>query len=143
MAARVALLATGWFDDVIQVRRVNAGVIEVTTTFVHPAAVIRDADGDHLVDAAGRLLPRSYPHGGAIHPLVITGVHYDRPQRPGAAWEGADLTAALRLLRLVDSRDWRAQIAEIDATRYLAEETLVIRTDRGARIIWGSAPGPI
>ena len=110
-------------------------------TFVTPAAVVRDGEGDHLVDPSGRLLPRTFPHGGAEHQLVITNVRFPRPQRPGSQWEGADVTAALRLLRLIDGKPWRQQIAAIDTSRYLAEEVLVIRTDLGASIIWGSAPG--
>ena len=141
VAAHSALLNTGWFESIAQVRRVEADLVEVHAVFAEPAAVIRDQEGDHLVDSAGRLLPRTYPHGGAQSQLVITGVHFDRPQRPGVRWDGADVVAALRLLRLIDQRPWRDQVAAIDANRFLEDETLLIRTDLGARIVWGSAPG--
>jgi hypothetical protein len=141
VAARHALLDSGWFDEIRQVRRDRADLVRIDAVFVEPAAVIRDDEGDHLVDPAGRLLPRTFPHDGAGAQLVIVGAHFDRPARPGVAWDGADVAAALRLLRLVDARAWRDQIGAIDVSRYLAEETIVIRTDIGARIIWGCAPG--
>lgn len=140
-AARTALLNTGWFDAVHQVRRRRADEVVVEATFVTPAAVVRDDEGDHLVDPSGRLLPRTFPHGGAERQLVITNAHFPRPERPGLPWNGADVTAALRLLRVLDGKPWRGQVAAIDASRYLAEEVLVIRTEIGARIVWGSAPG--
>lgn len=144
---RDALLNTAWFERVDQVRRVQVDVISIEATFVRPFAVIRDAAGDHLVDRTGTLLPMSYPAvtdeeaRASVRRFVITGVHFNRPQQPGRPWEGADVTAALRLLRLIDTRPWFSQVSTIDASRYLADETLVIETDIGARITWGSAPG--
>jgi len=139
--ARAALLDTGWFDAIDQVRRVRADLVTITASFVRPAAVVRDADGDHLVDAHGKLLPRTFPPGGAAAQLVITGAHFTRPQRPGVQWDGADVSAALRLLRLLEGKPWRSQIASVDVSRYLEEGELVLVTDIGAQIIWGSAPG--
>jgi hypothetical protein len=141
---RDALLNTGWFESIEQVRRVRVDLVQVRGTFVRPFAVIRDAEGDHLVDPHGRLLPRSYPHGEAERFLVITGAHFDRPQRPGVQWDGADITAALRLLRLLDSEPWADQISAIEAGDYFDRADgggLVIVTDHGSRIVWGSAPG--
>jgi hypothetical protein len=139
-----ALLNTGWFDSIDQVRRVRADLVRIHATFVRPFAVIRDDEGDHLVDPRGRLLPRSYAQGEASRFIVITGAHFDRPQRPGAQWDGADVTAALRLTRLLDSKPWLGQVSSIDAADYFSREDgggLIITTDRGSRIIWGSAPG--
>ncbi|MDY7108090.1 MAG: hypothetical protein SYC29_05585 [Planctomycetota bacterium] len=141
---RDALLNTGWFESIEQVRRVRADLVRVRGTFVRPFAVIRDADGDHLVDPYGRLLPRSYPPGEAERFIVITGAHFDRPQRPAVQWDGADVTAALRLLRLIDSEPWAEQIEAIEAGEYFDRDEgggLVIVTDRASRIVWGSAPG--
>jgi hypothetical protein len=137
---RDALMSTGWFESIEQVRRVSASHVEVRATYVTPAAVVRDGEGDHLVTAAGRLLPRSYPHDGASEQLVITGVHFERPQRPGAAWDGLDIRAALRLVDRLSGVAWRAQIESIDAGAFLDEQRLTIVTDLGARIAWGSAP---
>jgi hypothetical protein len=144
---REALLDTAWFDDIRQVRRTRADRLVVDAAFVRPFAVIRDETGDHLVDRTGTLLPMSYPVNAddaaraSVRRFVITGVHFDRPARPGRSWEGDDVTASLRLLRLIDTRPWFSQVAALDAGRYLADGTLVIVTDIGARITWGSAPG--
>ena len=140
-AVRYALLETGWFESVRQVRRTRADRISVTATFARPFAVIRDRQGDHLVDPTGRLLPRSYGRGQAEQFVVIDGVHFDRPQRPGVQWEGADVTAALRLLRLIDTRSWAHQVSAIDAGDFLSRESLTLVTEHGTNIIWGSAPG--
>ncbi|MHC4828128.1 MAG: hypothetical protein ACYTEY_16360, partial [Planctomycetota bacterium] len=37
--ARETLLATGWFDDITQVRRVNSGLVEIDARFAQPFAV--------------------------------------------------------------------------------------------------------
>ena len=42
VAVRDALLATGWFRAIDQVRRVDIGLVEVTARFARPFAVIRD-----------------------------------------------------------------------------------------------------
>jgi hypothetical protein len=144
LLVRDALLNTGWFESIEQVRRVRTDFVQVRGTFVRPFAVIRDAEGDHLVDPYGRLLPRSYPQDEAERFIVITGAHFDRPQRPAVQWDGEDITAALRLLRLIDSEPWLDQVRAIDAGDYFDRADgggLVIVTDRGSRIVWGSAPG--
>jgi len=141
VAVRNALLSTGWFDSIEQVRRVHCDFLRVRATFAKPFSVIRDGEGDHLTDPTGRLLPRTYAHGEAGRFVVILGAHFDRPQRPGVQWDGADVTAALRLLRLIEAKPWRGQVDAVDAGVYLAQETLTLVTDRGTRIIWGSAPG--
>jgi len=141
MAVRSVLLDTGWFDSVTQVRRVRADLIEVEAQFVTPYAVIRDADGDHLIDPRGRLLPRTYPKGANGNFIAIINVRYDRPSQPGEMWPGADINAALRLLRVIDDKPWLKQVATIDVKKYVDEQTLMMHTNRGSRIIWGSSPG--
>ena len=142
MAVRDALLATGWFESVPQVRRVSDDFVLIDGRFMTPFALVRDAEGDHLIDPYGRLMPRTYAKGtGPAQKVVIEGVHFDRPAQGGVQWEGMDITAALRLLRLIDERIWRSQVSAVDVARYLPDEVLSLKTDRGAEIIWGSAPG--
>ncbi|MHC5004599.1 MAG: hypothetical protein ACYTJ0_15915 [Planctomycetota bacterium] len=140
-AARRALLQTGWFDEVLQVRRVRRDLVEVQARFVQPYVVIRDGRGDHLVDPAGRLLPMSVPIGHASQFVVIEGARYPRPPRAGELWEGADVTAALRLKRILVQRPWHDQVTGIDVSRYHDELTLYLTTRWGHRIRWGRAPG--
>jgi hypothetical protein len=140
-AAREALLATGWFTQVRQVRRIGPTLIEVQATFLEPYALIRDREGDHLVDREARLIPFSYPAGTPPRTIVIIGARFDRPARAGQVWEGADVEAAMQLCRLIDAQPWREQVAGIDVTDALKRESIRLLTDRGTRIIWGRPPG--
>ncbi|UCD75606.1 MAG: hypothetical protein JSV91_01565 [Phycisphaerales bacterium] len=138
---RDALLAEGWFDSIEQVRLVRGDLIEVDATFVVPYAVVRDRDGDHLIDHFGRILPRSYCHGCAPQFIAITGAHFSRPQQWGEEWEGTDVTAALRLLRTIEHQTWRGQVGEVDVSTYHDDQSLSLYARNGNRIIWGSPPG--
>jgi hypothetical protein len=142
MLVHRALLNEGWFESIEQVRRVAADRVRVEATWVKPFALVRDDEGDHLIDPYGTLLPRTFPHDGAAAAwIVITGPRYDRPQRPGAQWDGADIAAALRLLRLIDQQPWLGMVRSIDVSKYVPDGDLEMITDRGSRILWGSAPG--
>ena len=137
---RDALLAEGWFDSIEQVRLVRSDLIEVDATFVVPYAVIRDRDGDHLIDHFGRILPRSYCHDCAPQFIAITGAHFSRPQAWGENWEGTDVTAALRLLRTIERQTWRSQVGRVDVSTYHDDQSLSLFARNGNRIIWGSPP---
>jgi len=141
--AREALLSTGWFASVDQVRRAGDRAVEVNATFAEPFAVIRDIAGrqDHLVDTQGRLMPRVFTAGEQEGYVTITGTMYDRPDRLGMMWAGTDITAALELLALIVDQPWRTQVARIDVTLHRKDGSLRIITDRGCTITWGRAPG--
>jgi hypothetical protein len=141
VAVRAALLETGWFNDIRQVRRAAAGRVEIDAWFMQPYAVLRDAAGDHLVDPHGRLLPRSVAVGQATVLTVIEGAREQRPARPGDPWPGADVSAALRVKRIIDQRPWTAQVKSIDVSRHRVDQELYLVTDRGHRIRWGRPPG--
>lgn len=137
------LLATGWFDEIRQVRRIEPETVEVDARFTTPFAVIRDESDrrDHLVDPRGRLLPRSFPQGGSSGFTVITGAQLARPARHGEPWPGADVTVALQLLQLFYDRPWKEQIAEVDVSQLSRTPSIRLRTDRDCIIIWGRPPG--
>ena len=141
VVAREALLATGWFDRIDQVRRVRDDLVEIEGRFATPRAVIRDSRGDHLIDDQGRLLPRTYPVGRAGGLPAITGVVGVRPAEPGRRWEGAEVSAALRLLQQIAGRPWRHQLAAVDVSKHGRDRSIRLITDRGCSIIWGRAPG--
>ncbi len=141
VAAGDALLHTGWIRRIRQIRRVTPELVQIDAEFAEPFAVVRDAEGDHLVDDAGRLMPRTFPVGGSAKLIPIIGVELDRPGQPGSVWDGTDLTAALRLLRYVNDKPWRNQTAAIDVSGYLAGRPMTLLTDRGCEIIWGRGPG--
>lgn len=138
---RNKLLNTGWFESIAQVRRTRIDRIEITGEFVAPYAFIRDSDGNHLVDSRGVLLPDPIDLPQASQMLVVTGSRFPRPGRVGMQWEGADITAALSLIGLIQSQPWREQITQIDITGAIRGEPMRLVTDRGTRITWGSSPG--
>lgn len=136
--ARAALVQTGCFEDVRQVRRVDPGLIEIDAVFMQPFAIVIDRGGEHLVDPRGRLLPQGYQAGPASHFIRITGAAFDRPRRAGEQWPGGDLTAALHVIRMLDDHEWRRQIQSVDIASI---EAMTLTTRRGCRIIWGAPPG--
>jgi hypothetical protein len=139
--ARAALLATGWFTDVSQVRRTGSGDIVIDGEFAVPFALVVDAAGEHLIDVDGRLLPRSYLAGTAPAFPRIVGASVPRPARPGQPWTGADVAAGMGLARLVESQRWRGQVIGIDVTAFKDRHVMDLLTDTGCRIVWGRAPG--
>lgn len=138
---RTALLETGWFDSIEQIRRVSEDQVEISAHFVTPYAIIRDDKGDHLVDVSGKLLPKNYQRGARTNFIAIAGAHFHRPQRSGMQWEGADVTAGLKLVGLIEQQPWRSQVAEIDVSGYLKDGPIKLRTDNQSTIVWGGPPG--
>ncbi len=143
VAARTALLATGWFEGIDQVRRVNAELVEIDARFFRPFALIRDSSGkrDHLVDVRARLMPRSFAVGATKGLAAITGTRYDKPTQPGEPWRGEDITAALKVLHAIRDRPWRGQVASVDVSAYHHSSSIRLITDRGCAVLWGRAPG--
>ena len=139
--ARTALLESGWFTSVTQVRRTGSGDIMVDAEFAVPFALVVDAAGEHLVDVDGRLLPRSYVHGTSPAFPRIVGSSVARPTRPGQPWMGADIAAGLGLARLVESQRWRGQVVGIDVSAFKDRHVMDLLTDTGCRIVWGRTPG--
>ncbi|MHC4447910.1 MAG: cell division protein FtsQ/DivIB, partial [Planctomycetota bacterium] len=130
VATRAALLSTGWFETVQQVRRLQRSLIEIEARFAEPRAVVRDSDGDHLIDAHGMLLPT--PHPAAEHGRLVTihGTAAPQPVGLGQRWGGAGLSAALRLLHRVQERPWADQVAAIDVSTQADERVIQLITDR-------------
>ena len=139
--ARTALLESGWFTDVTQVRRTGSGDIVIDAEFAVPFALVVDGAGEHLVDTEGRLLPRSYLPGTSPAFPRIVGASVARPARPGLRWMGADVAAGMGLARLVESQRWRGQVIGIDVSAFKERHVMDLLTDNGCRIVWGRAPG--
>lgn len=143
---RDALEDTGWFESVDQVQRAGRHRIVINAQFAHPHALIRERSEqlDYLIDVKGRVLPHAFAvDTAAVEYPVIVGVSQSRPSRTGDVWKGADVVAALALLREIMGEPWRSQIAEIDVSNYLRTQQIELVTDRDCRIIWGRAPGDV
>jgi hypothetical protein len=141
-AAREALLRSGWFEEVRQVRRTGGDEVEVDGVWTTPFAVVREGGYDHLIDLHGRLLPRCYRPGTTPRSLIrIESASQPRPAEYGTPWPGDDVQAALAVARLVDSRPWRPQVAWIDLSEVPKDGCIRLRTSRACAIRWGRAPG--
>lgn len=152
--ARAALEATGWFERVDAVRRLEGNLIEIQGVWRTPLAVVRQDNRDIVVGAGGALLPLSYAPGGAGPGLkVIRGVSQRPPIRAdgspayGAAWPGGEVQAGLDLLDALRrafsaTRVW-PQITGVDAAMFQRDGRLAIVSDQDSRIVWGAPPGMI
>ena len=141
-AAKDALMNTGWFEEVTQVRRSGDDEVTVEATWAIPFAVVREGGYDHLVDTQGRLLPRCYRPGTAPRGFIrIEGMTQARPITYGTPWPGEDMGSAMALARLIDERPWRNQVAWIELGETAKDGCLRMKTSRGCTVKWGRAPG--
>jgi hypothetical protein len=141
VAARDAVVRSGWMTSVAQVRRSDVDEVIVEGTWAVPFALVCDADGEHLVDARGRLLPRSYPAGKGPRLLRIKGVDAPRPTEFGGTWRSDEVASALAMAATVVDRPWRWQIAGVDMSGWSEDGLIRLQSDRGCTIVWGRAPG--
>ena len=111
---------------------VNEGGLDWET--VVPAAAFEEKPGDArwLAFGAGEAEGKF---------IAIVGARFDRPAQAGNAWEGADVAAAMRLLRTLYEQPWWQQVASLDVSSYLSDQSLTLVTDRGCLITWGRIPG--
>lgn len=141
VAARDAVVRSGWMTSVAQVRRSDVDEVIVEGTWAVPFALVCDAEGEHLVDARGRLLPRSYPAGKGPRLLRIRGVDAPRPAEFGGTWRSDEVASALAMAATVADRPWRWQIAGVDMSGWSEDGLIRLQSDRGCTIVWGRAPG--
>ncbi len=136
-----ALLATGWFTNVSQVRWIDENKATVSATFLVPYARIQDRSGVLYVDVQGRRLPKR--QGVTVKPnyhfITLVETSYERPQRPGLQWNGEDVHAGIQLLNLIYDQSWATQIKNINLSRW-PNKTLLLETDKASTFIWGSTP---
>jgi hypothetical protein len=139
--ARDAVRRCGWMPDVSQVRRTDVDEVVVEGAWAIPFALVCDAQGEHLVDTRGRLLPRQYPAGKGPRLMRITGASSPRPTAFGDAWQAPEVTAALRMAALMADRPWRRQVATVDMSTFGRDGTIRFSTDTGCAVVWGCEPG--
>lgn len=137
-SAREGLLETGWFKPDLTLSRDAEGTVRVRGTWRAPAAAVRYDGRDLLVSGAGELLPVRYAPDASGYKAIV-GVFHE-PPKPGEAWLGGDVKAALRLLELLAQLPGYEQVAGIDVTDFAGKRTLVIVTQSAGRITWG---GPV
>lgn len=140
VAVERAMLASGWVLDAGRVSRARGGKIVVEPEWLTPAAVVRGDAFDYLISADRRPMPIHY-RAGTTGWKAILGAR--RP--PSEQWLGDGLAeplddpgvdAALRVLGLLTESSGIDQVEAIDAGD---PSRLVLLTDRGSRVVWGSA----
>jgi hypothetical protein len=139
--AREAVRRCGWMPEVTQVRRSDVDEVVVEGTWAIPFALVCDAQGEHLVDTRGRLLPRQYPAGKGPRLMRILGASTPRPAAFGEAWQAPEVSAARGVAALMADRPWRRQVATVDMTAFSRDGTIRFATDTGCAVVWGRAPG--
>jgi hypothetical protein len=140
--AMAALVSTGWFEVVHQVRWQEPGRVLVEADWVRPAAVVNGMlDGesrDVLVDRRGRRLPYAFDPGMAMSlPRLIRPARRTAP-RIAEPW-GDDVDAGIALHSLMREHSWYDQVRSIDLAGFGGKDGLVLRTD-DCSIIWGLPP---
>jgi len=138
-----ALRATGWFSEITQVQWVSSFQADVEANFLIPYAKVHDEDGVVFIDTQARKLPSRI---GAIvkpmyHFITLIEPNYPRPQRPGLQWNGEDVMAGLKLLKMIYGSPWATQVQSINLTNWSSDQTMIIVTDMPSQLYWGSAPG--
>jgi len=139
--AREALIASGCFADVVQVRRSGYDVVAIEAVFLKPRANVLGSSGPLLVDRDGFVLPAGYRINASTHLVHILNPAYSAPETAAGRWPGDDMNASLLLLDTLDEQDWFSQITAIDLGDYDTQRQLVLVTELGTRILWGSPPG--
>jgi hypothetical protein len=142
VAARDALLACGWFEDVHQVRWMGPGRVQVVADWVEPVAVVHgQLDGeprDVLVDRRGRRLPYAFDPGMALALPRLVFPRLGHAPRIGEFW-GDDVAAGISLHQLMRQHAWYDQVRSIDLSQVGKSDGLVLRTD-DCSIVWGLPP---
>ena len=136
-----ALESTGWFKKIDFVRREAGGVVRIRGSWRIPGAVVRREGFDHVVSLDGERLPLDYREGktgGSLKALINSAYP---PPLAGERWPGGDVQAGLALIGQLHGTVAWPQVAAVDISNYAKNKRLIIITDRGNQVVWGSAPG--
>ncbi len=139
-----AAAASGWFDGSVSVVRLATGAVEVVGAWRTPRAWIRSDGVDYLVDDKGRLMPMfvaAEVERPARLAVTTSGVRPPRGADGGydyqRVWVSERMWEGIRLAELLREQPFAHQVRLIDSAD---RHGLVIVTDRGSRILWGSGP---
>lgn len=143
-----ALEATGWLRPGVEVRRRADGAIDIDGQWRAPAVVIQ-RNGQHYLGAIGGELLR-VPAGLDLERTTMFRVFNPYSEAPkdamgnpafGQKWPGGDVQAAIDLLDRLGPLEESKFIIGVDVREYMRAGRLLIVTDAGGIIDWGSAIG--
>jgi hypothetical protein len=148
--ARASLMATGWFRDINAIRRGPAlgddqrATIMVEGDWRRPEAMVIHNGRKYLVDRDGYVIER--PIGSMLGEMAYMIV--DPPgsfQGIGQRWGHEAVAQAVRVLaevdRKIDRGRYGGQIRGVDYSGGAGPGTIVLMTDTGSRVVWGSPLG--
>ncbi|MSR41115.1 MAG: hypothetical protein EXS10_04350 [Phycisphaerales bacterium] len=141
--AAVTIKESGWFLEVRQVQLLASGALEINATYTTPFAMVRAADTEYLVDAAGRRLGMTWIAGtrpATPHYPSIVGTRWAPPDNVGAQWKGGDVMAGLELAKYLANKNWFHQVSAIDVSKFTDERMLSIVAAGGGTVVWGLPP---
>lgn len=144
------LSATGWFTKLASVQREAGGTVRVRGEWRIPAAVVRKDGRNHLVAMDGAILKLPENTEPPERLSFISNPSSPAPRNDagtiayGVAWMGNDVQSAITLLRTLHGRpEIYRQISGVDLSEFARSTKLVLVTDRGHRIVWGSPIGDL
>jgi hypothetical protein len=137
----------GWIKSVERIRVRSDGVVTVRCQFRRPAAWVRHGKHCYLVDEQRVRLPGRYQFedckGSGL--ITVLGTR-TAPPSVGHVWEGADLSAGVLLVEMLQNRPFRHQVAAVLVDNYngrkdSARPHIELATDRpDSRVWWGRPP---
>jgi len=136
------LASSGWAEGTPEVRWTADGRVRATLQWRVPTAAVRLGGREYVIDGHANLLPLDFPIAQS-NQFYFTNASESKPARVGDRWEGKDLTDGLALLELLRDADLLEQVEGIDLGQGRESGTLSIRTNRGAKIVWGGGPGDV
>lgn len=154
-AARRTLLSTGWLRPDLTIQRHPEGRVAVSGSWRRPAAVVHDGADRYLVaqDSSPLFLPVGFALDRSLYSIrnpsnppprreTQRGERWHIEIAYGEAWPGPDVQAAIDLLGLIDQSPVRTQVMGVDLAEFPQDGHLVLVTDSGSRIVWGSPANP-
>ncbi len=133
------IIKSGWANGQPDVRWTADGRIVVTVDWRQPAAVVRVGPREIVIDWDAHVLRLEYPTGKS-NQFYFVNASGSKP-KVGRVWQGDDLRDGLALYRLLFEYGLLGQVEGIDLGEGAENGTLSIRTNRGAKIVWGGGPG--
>ena len=137
--ASKALADTGWVNGQPTAHWTDNGSIIIDADWRIPAAVVRKADRDYLIDYDANVLPLDYAHDQSNQFIIYN------PALPypgvGNTWNEPEIRDALALLNELKANNLLAQIVGVDLGTKRDHGILKLITNGNARIIFGGGPG--
>jgi hypothetical protein len=136
-----------WIARVVSVRKRHPACVQVEVLYRQPVCMVK-VGGDLLpVDAAGVLLPRAdfSPVEASRYPLLVD-IQTVPVGTVGECWGDARVVGGAEIAAALDEAWSQLNLARIAPSNpsnpgAAAEETYLLFTRGGTRILWGRAPG--